>query len=77
MTELDTRPVGEPQLDDGEADERFSHYVRKADILRSAVDGVTVTALCGKKWMPGRDPERFPVCPRCKELMGMLQSMDA
>jgi hypothetical protein len=74
MTELDTRPVGEPRLDDGD-DERFSHFVRKADILRSAVEGVAVTALCGKKWLPGRDPEKYPVCPRCKELMGMLESM--
>ena len=75
MTELDTRPVGDPQLDDGE-DNRFSHYVRKEDILRSAVDGVPVTALCGKKWLPGRDPEKYPVCPQCKEMMGMLQAMD-
>jgi hypothetical protein len=64
----------DPRLDDGD-DERFSHYVRKEDILRSAVDGVPVRALCGKKWLPGRDPEKYPVCPRCKEMMGMLESM--
>ncbi|MCW2678707.1 MAG: putative glycerophosphodiester phosphodiesterase, partial [Frankiales bacterium] len=75
MTELDTRPVVDPQLDDGDDDQRFSHYVRKEDILRSAVDGVAVTALCGKKWLPGRDPEKYPVCPQCKELMGMLEAM--
>jgi hypothetical protein len=75
MTEVDTRPARDPQLDDGDDDERFSHYVRKADILRSAVDGVPATALCGKKWFPGRDPEKYPVCPRCKELMGMLEQM--
>jgi hypothetical protein len=44
MTELDTRPVVDPRLDDGD-DNRMSHYVRKEDILRSAVDGVPVTAL--------------------------------
>lgn len=74
MTELDTRPVGDPRLDNGE-DNRFSHFVRKEDILRSAVDGVPVTALCGKKWLPGRDPEKYPVCPTCKEMMGMLEAM--
>ena len=74
-TDLDTRPVGDPQLDDGDDDERFSHYVRKEDILRSAVDGVPATALCGKKWFPGRDPDKYPVCPKCKELMGMLEAM--
>ena len=75
MTELDTRPVGDPQLDDGDDDQRFSHYVRKEDILRSAIDGVPVKALCGKEWLPGRDPEKYPVCPSCKEMMGMLESM--
>jgi hypothetical protein len=75
MTEVDTRPVGDPQLDDADDDERFSHYVRKEDILRSAVDGVPATALCGKKWLPGRDPDKFPLCPRCDELMRMLEQM--
>jgi len=37
---------------------------------------VPATALCGKKWYPGRDPEKYPVCPKCAELMEMLRSMD-
>jgi Protein of unknown function (DUF3039) len=28
--------------------------------------------LCGHRFLPVRDPQRFPVCPRCKELAGML-----
>jgi len=75
MTELDTKPVVDPQLDDGGDDDRYSHYVRKEDITRSAVDGVPVKALCGKKWLPGRDPEKFPVCPVCKDMMEMLEAM--
>jgi hypothetical protein len=74
MTEVDTREVGGARGDDGD-DERFSHYVRKEDILRSAVDGVPVVALCGKTWLPGRDPDKFPICPACKEMMGMLEAM--
>jgi uncharacterized C2H2 Zn-finger protein len=27
-----------------------------------------VKALCGKIWVPTRDPEKFPVCPTCKEI---------
>lgn len=48
--------------------ERFAHYVRKEKILESAVSGTPVIALCGKVWVPGRDPGRFPVCPECKEI---------
>ena len=48
--------------------ERFSHYVRKEKILESAVSGAPVIALCGKVWVPGRDPQKFPVCPTCKAI---------
>ncbi len=48
--------------------ERFSHYVRKEKILESALSGAPVIALCGKVWVPGRDPNKFPVCPACKEI---------
>ena len=48
--------------------ERFSHYVRKEKILESALSGAPVIALCGKVWVPWRDPHKFPVCPMCKEI---------
>jgi len=48
--------------------ERFSHYVRKDKIVDSAVFGAPVVALCGKVWVPTRDPKKFPVCPICKEI---------
>jgi hypothetical protein len=48
--------------------ERFAHYVRKDKILKSALSGSPVVALCGKVWVPGRDPNKFPVCPICKEI---------
>src|SRR5665811_967581 len=48
--------------------ERLAHYVRKEKILSSALSGQPVIALCGKVWVPGRDPNKFPVCPVCKEI---------
>ena len=53
--------------------ERFSHYVLKEKIVESAVTGKAVKALCGKKWVPGRDPEKFPICPKCKEIHAGLK----
>jgi hypothetical protein len=58
-------------LDEGDH-ERFSHFVQKEKILESAVTGAPVIALCGKVWTPGRDPEKFPVCPTCKEIYESL-----
>lgn len=48
--------------------ERFAHYVKKDKIVESAVMGGAVEALCGKVWIPNRDPGKFPVCPECKEI---------
>ena len=48
--------------------ERFAHYVKKEKIVESAVTGKPVTALCGKRWIPNRDPKKFPICPTCKEI---------
>ena len=62
----------EEQLDVGDHD-RYSHYVKKDKILSSAISGKAVIALCGKKWTPGRDPEKFPVCPTCKEIYEKLR----
>ena len=53
--------------------ERFSHYVRKEKILESALSGEPDTALCGKVWVPGRDPEKLPVCPTCKEIHARMK----
>jgi hypothetical protein len=53
--------------------ERYSHYVKKDKIVESAVLGSAVVALCGKVWVPSRDPERFPVCPECKQIFEKLK----
>lgn len=66
-TQKETRRI----TSDGDHD-RFAHYVRKADIVRANVDGVPVVALCGKKWIPSRDPSGYPVCPTCKEIKARI-----
>ena len=57
----------EEQVQSGDH-ERFAHYVKKDKIVESAVLGGAVVALCGKVWIPNRDPGKFPVCPECKEI---------
>jgi hypothetical protein len=59
-------------LDQGDH-ERFSHYVKKDRIVESAVMGSAVVALCGKVWVPSRDPQKFPVCPDCQKIYEKLK----
>lgn len=55
------------RLDEGDHD-RFAHYVEERKLTQAYVLGTPVIALCGKVWVPSRDPERFPICPECKRL---------
>lgn len=73
---LERELVEEPQLAEPGDHERFAHYVKKEKILESALTGEPVIALCGKVWVPGRDPQRFPVCPACKEIYESLPGGD-
>ena len=57
--------------DDGDH-ERFSHYADKHKITESMVTGTPIRALCGKIWVPSRDPKKYPVCPECKEIYAGL-----
>jgi hypothetical protein len=56
--------------------EKFSHYVPKDDLTEAMIMGHPVIALCGKVWVPSRDPERFPVCPECKDIWESLNEGD-
>ena len=71
LPEQETRP----QTSHGDGDhERFAHYADKHKITESMVTGTPIRALCGKIWVPSRDPKKYPVCPECKEIYGGLPS---
>ncbi|MGH9070905.1 MAG: DUF3039 domain-containing protein [Acidimicrobiales bacterium] len=58
-----------PVLDDEGDHDRMAHIVVPASAITEAiVTGKPCTALCGKVWVPSRDPKRYPVCATCKEV---------
>lgn len=63
----------QPSYEEGD-EERFSHYVPKGKLTEALVLGTPVVALCGKVWVPTRNPDRFPVCPTCKEIWESMNS---
>jgi hypothetical protein len=70
-TLLEERTSTDYRLDEGDH-ERLSHYAPKDKLMEAMVEGTPVRALCGKVWVPTRDPNRFPVCPECKEIYESL-----
>ena len=50
----------------------LAHIVPKDDIMNGYINGVPVLALCGVRFIPTRDPNKFPLCQGCKERIGEL-----
>lgn len=75
LLEQEVETVHRTSNDDGDH-ERFAHYAPKDKITEAMVTGSPVTALCGKVWVPSRDPKRYPVCPTCKEIYEGLPTGD-
>ena len=75
-SQFGTDTTAAPRLVEPGDHERFSHYVKKEKIVESAVMGTPVIALCGKVWVPGRDPKNFPICPACKDIHSKLKPGD-
>lgn len=75
--------VTDPLLDDGDH-ERFTHIVLEGytpkkgfrkkfvpvgnSVVEGMINATPVEALCGKKWIPGKDPKKYQLCPTCKEI---------
>ena len=87
MSSPKTRGFGTDVLEDTRTDERtvptdngdherLSHYVAKDKLTEAMVNGTPVVALCGKVWVPSRDPQKFPVCPECKEIWESMRKGD-
>jgi len=80
--QIDTQQIvtSSTQVDDDDH-ERFTHIVLEGytpkdgefvaldnSVVGAMINATPVMALCGKVWVPGRDPQKFPICPTCKEI---------
>jgi hypothetical protein len=50
----------------------FSHIAETSKILKGYVAGTPVEALCGKIFLPTRNPDGLEICKTCKEIADSL-----
>lgn len=73
VTEVVTSPlIAEETLEqtsDGDH-ERMAHIVdeRFGTVAEAIVNGTPCVVLCGKVWVPNRDPKRYPLCGTCRDV---------
>jgi hypothetical protein len=53
---------------EGVTNDEGEYLAAGPSVVEGIVNGTAVRALCGKVWVPGRDPRRYPVCPTCQEI---------
>ncbi len=53
-------------------EEHFAHYADAAKVTEGYIMGTPVIALCGKVFIPSRNPERLRVCPSCQKIKDAL-----
>lgn len=77
MTDVKTAEITEThretRLTEPGDHEKMSHYVTKKALEKAIFDGIPTIALCGKKWLPTRDPKSFPVCQECKDIYESME----
>jgi len=67
----DVTPVEEvvaERVDEGDHD-RFAMWCNRRRRDGGHDHRRALPALLGKRWVPSRDPKRYPVCPTCKEIV--------
>lgn len=62
----------DPKSKDEGSSKQFSHYAEKNEVTEGYVLGTPVLAICGKIFVPSRDPQKFPICPICKKIAEAL-----
>lgn len=70
LTDLDSPTIVELTEEDEDPD--ATHIVTQADLIHSQITGEAIRALCGKWWVPKRNPDDYPMCQGCLEIFTTL-----
>lgn len=71
MTNTDVLEHVDVDVQEGDSNE-FAHYAEAASVTEGYIMGTPVEALCGKIFIPSKNPERLKICPICKEIAGSV-----
>lgn len=72
MTQSDVLEDLDTRTSDSDNEERLAHYAESSEVTEGYIMGTPVIALCGKIFIPSRDPKNLRVCPICKQIVEAL-----
>ena len=71
MPEAELLELPDIELDEN-GEEKFAHYAEASEVTEGYIMGTPVIALCGKIFVPTRDPKKLRICPACQEVVDVL-----
>lgn len=72
MSDLDLLENPETDATDTDSSDDFAHYAESSEVTEGYIMGTPVIALCGKIFIPSKDPKNLRVCPICKQIVEAL-----
>lgn len=69
---MSTDTLEQVDIDATTGEEQFAHYAESASVTEGYIMGTPVIAVCGKIFVPSKNPEKLRVCPICKEIVEAL-----
>jgi hypothetical protein len=69
---VSTDTLEQVDIDSTTGEEHFAHYAESASVTEGYVMGTPIIAVCGKIFIPSKDPEKLRICPICKEIAEAL-----
>jgi hypothetical protein len=85
-TETATKTVTETRTEYAAqtGDPECSHIVKTdgedsaaAKVLEARINSTPLEALCGHRWVPSRDPQRLPLCAKCKDIYDTYRTINS
>ena len=72
---MSTSTLDRVGVDPTTGEPRCAHIVRDTDdktgiqlVFEARLNGTTVEAICGHRFVPERDPKAYPLCSRCRDI---------
>lgn len=72
MNGLDTLERTDVKTSTNSGEPTEAHIAEASFVTEGYVMGTPIEAICGKVFVPSRNPDNFPLCGSCKEIADAL-----
>lgn len=69
--------LSSPLLDGSINDDDHKHFALAPDVAEGYINGTEISAICGYRLVPSRNPVGMSLCPKCEFFVDLLRGTSA